>query len=1289
MAVKNVSIALERFSTFGDLLKYLRRREGLTQRELSIAVGYSDTQISRLEQNERMPDLATLTARFLPVLHVEDQPEIVEKLLDLAATMRREDAPAVGLPPYKGLQYFDETDAELFFGREALTAQLLDQLYARLESGQRFLAVIGASGSGKSSLARAGLIPALRWQPASSGWPVLVMTPSAHPLEALAAALQRELRQSTPARKIADELARDPQALSEYLKRVCQTSGAAHTILISDQFEELFTLCRSETERAGFVESLMDASLRQDGEALIVIVMRADFYAHCAGFNRLRQALAQHQEYIGPMRDEELRRAIEAPAQRGHWELEPGTVELLLHDIGADAGHTPEPGALPLLSHALLATWQRRRGRVMTLSGYTASGGVRGAIAETAEAVFYDQLEPEQREIARKIFLRLTELGGDASIADTRRRVGIGELELMPNNREDVQEVIQALADARLITTDRDSAEVAHEALIREWPTLRGWLEEDREGLRLQRRLTESAQEWDALDRDPELLYRGARLAQAIEWFEAHPDDVNRLEQDFLEASQAFQQKENSEREAQRQNELEAAKRLAETERARAEEQLQSSQKLRRRAVFLTAALFALGIVAAAALLFWRQAMEANRLASSRELAAAAVSQLPVDPERSALLAMQALDDADTLEARNALHQAIPQLHLLLNIPAHAGGVPDTAWSPDGERIATMGARGDVNVWEAGTGELLLTLDGGLEEAGAALAFSPDGTTLAASWATQVVLWDLRTGEVISRLTGKPVGASVGYNLGVGQIGFSPDGGRLAVANLNGSCEVWDLANRTKALSLPSEGQPAKAIAFSPDGRRLATAGDDGIVRIWDAAAGTQIQALPLGGVIHSVAFSSDGSFLGAASEDGGIKIWDAATGMVVTSPPRQSGLYDIAFMPDGRFVTAGQDGTARVWDSATGEQLLVLAGPTSTVISVAGSPDGRRIASGAYDGSLRIWDAGPGRELLTIQAHDGIVWETVFSPDGKRIASAGVDGRVKLWEAETGRQQPALAGGAQGEGFSSLATSADGTRLAAGSVSGTILVWDSGSGEQTARLSGHTNMVVGLAFSPDGKRLASAAWDGTAKVWDLAAGEEITTFRGHKPAALVTGIVFTPDGKTVITGADDQFVYQWDATSGAIVRAYPGDGKEIYGVAVSADGRLLAAGDQDGSICLWSVASGEQLRKFPAHAGLILRLAFNQDGSQLASAGFDRLAKIWDVKTGAELFSLYGNASNVFGVSFDPDGNRLATAGADGTVRTYTLQLEALIDLARIRLTRTLTQEECQKYLHITACPR
>jgi hypothetical protein len=430
--------------------------------------------------------------------------------MELAADVRREDAPALGLPPFKGLLYFDEADADLFFGREALTARLIERLAAGIEAGERFLSVVGASGSGKSSVVRAGLIPALRWRSHSADWLIHVLTPTARPLEALAANLTQEVESVTAAATLADDLARDPRSLQLFVKRTLPVRGDARVLLVVDQFEELFTLCRSHTERSAFVNNLLAAAFEPGGPTIVVIALRADFYAHCADLADLRRAPARHQEYIGPMTPEELCQAIEEPARRGHWEFEPGLTDLLLHDVG------DEPGALPLLSHALLATWQRRRGRALTLSGYLASGGVRGAIAETAEAVFKDQLDQEQRAIARQIFLRLTELGEGTQ--DTRRRAALIELVPNPQLRPSVESVLKTLADARLITTSEDVAEVAHEALIREWPTLREWLADDREGLRLHRHLTEAAQEWERLDRDRDLLYRGVRLAQAAEW---------------------------------------------------------------------------------------------------------------------------------------------------------------------------------------------------------------------------------------------------------------------------------------------------------------------------------------------------------------------------------------------------------------------------------------------------------------------------------------------------------------------------------------------------------------------------------------------------------------------------------------------------------------------------------------------------------------------------------------------------------------------------------------------------
>jgi hypothetical protein len=387
------------------------------------------------------------------------------------------------------------------------------------------LAVVGASGSGKSSVVRAGLIPALQQgQPLADGtkppkgsdrWLMHVITPTARPLESLAASLTRASESVTATATLIDDLAKDTRSLHLYARRLLSLPGSGdRLVLVVDQFEELFALCKDKTQRKAFVDALLAAACPEadvpcspaNSVVTVVLTLRADFYANCAEFDNLRSALQDYQRYIGAMSEAELRRAIEEPARLGGWELEPGLVDVLLQDVG------DEPGALPLLSHALLETWKRRRGRTLTLAGYAASGRVQGAIAKTADDVYGHDLTPEQQAIARNIFLRLTELGEGAQ--DTRRRVTLSELIPQDESAEEVQAVLQKLADRRLVTTYEGEAEVAHEALIREWPALRGWLEEDREALRVERRLGEAAHEWEDSGCDESYLYRGAQLGR-------------------------------------------------------------------------------------------------------------------------------------------------------------------------------------------------------------------------------------------------------------------------------------------------------------------------------------------------------------------------------------------------------------------------------------------------------------------------------------------------------------------------------------------------------------------------------------------------------------------------------------------------------------------------------------------------------------------------------------------------------------------------------------------------------
>lgn len=463
--------------------------------------------------------------------------------------------PEPGDPPYQGLQYFSERDAGRFFGREGLTARVIGRLQRT-----RFLAVIGASGSGKSSLLRAGIVPALKSgnrlvdgslpPTGSSNWLYRVFTPGAHPLDALSAALSQ--KESLPSRlsSLHDELSHDPRSLALAAQALLVQGGNSHLFLVVDQLEEIFTQARSSEERQTFIDALVTASGSDDQQPVSVIVcLRADFYAQVAQFDNLRDLISQHQEFIGAMSRAELVDAIVGPLNQGGWRIQEGLVKVILDDVGY------EPGSLPLLSHALLETWKRRRGRTLTLSGYVDCGGVEGAIRETAEAVFRQRLTPSQQAIARLIFLHLAALSEDAQ--DTRRRASFSELITRSTDEPTIQAVVNILVDARLVTTstiqpdDTKVVEIAHESLIREWPTLREWLSKDRQGLLLHQQLAEAAEDWGREGQDPGLLYRGKRLAQIQEWA-GIPDNsglISRQEDDFIQASE-LNAKQEQEKEA-------------------------------------------------------------------------------------------------------------------------------------------------------------------------------------------------------------------------------------------------------------------------------------------------------------------------------------------------------------------------------------------------------------------------------------------------------------------------------------------------------------------------------------------------------------------------------------------------------------------------------------------------------------------------------------------------------------------------------------------------------------------
>lgn len=1181
------------------------------------------------------------------------------------------EAPTPGEPPFKGLQYFDEIDSDLFFGRELLTAKLVN----RLRETEFLSVVIGASGSGKSSLVRAGLIPALKkgellpdgTKPpeGSSDWRVHVITPTAHPLQALATELTRESESVTATATLMDDLMQDPRSLTIFLAR---QNPRQHTLLVLDQFEELFTLCRDEFEREAFIDNLLMIFNQSEGNTTLILTLRADFYAHLAQYPELREAVAKQQEYIGPMTTEELRRAIEEPAKRGHWVFEPGLVDLILRDVG------DEPGALPLLSHALLETWKRRAGHTLTLKGYADAGGVRGAIAHTAESV-YQNLSSEEQTIARNILLRLTELGEGTE--DTRRRASFDELVSHAEDAGEARSVLNTLAEARLVTLGEDTAEVAHEALIREWPTLREWLNQDRESLRLHRHLTEAAHEWELLERDAGALYRGSHLAQAREWAILHPNSLNAGEIAFLDASNELEQHEAREREEQQRRELEAAQKLAET-------QSRAAKQLRRRAIFLTGA-FALAIILAGFALFF-----GNQANQNAQKAQAASTQAIADFTRSEAqrLAVEGnnlrLSNADPnlialLTVRSLNMQYTPAgdaaLTSLTTLPApprvlkgHTGEVWDIAFSPDGKYLATNGSTDKTTrLWDFATGETIRIFSGHTAEV-SGVAFSPDGKyLLTGSYDRTARLWDVASGQTVQIFTGQ-------INK-IENVAFSPDGRNIITAG-NDEARVWDVATGKTIHILSVDGKFLFfRVAYSPDGKYILTAIADGTARLWDATTGEQVQVFNHPDAVDGVAFSPDGKTIATSSGDHKARLWDIATGQIIREfVGHHADFNDTRFSPDGQLLITGNlDHTVRLWDVATGKTLRVFGGITTAVQAALFSPDGKFVVTTNRNLAL-IWSlqTSPGGMVFT--GHNKPVRKASFSPDGKWVVTASDDGAARIWDSANGQTLMILRG--HTAGVEDAVFSPDGKTVLTASFDKTARLWDIATGKELRRFEGHTDELTKAIFSPDGKYIVTTSFDGTARVWETQTGKTIVIYTNQSPGQLIRA-AFSPDGKTVATTGQDHTARIWDPMTGKDLMIFKGHTDIVTGVAFSPDGKYLLTASWDGTVRLWDVASGDQVRQFAGHTGTVYGAAFSPDGKYVLTSGADRTARLWDAQTGQELRRFAGHADDVRYVAFSPDGKHILTASQDGTARLWLTDLQDTILAVCALLTRDLTPDE------------
>ena len=1038
--------------------------------------------------------------------------------------------------PFKGLAPFEPADAEFFFGRE----RLVEELLGRLEDVP-FLALVGASGSGKSSLLRAGLLPALDRD---------------HVL----------VRPGEP-----------------------QPFAGTENVFAVDQFEELFGAEVSEDERAGFVTALVERAWDPERRALLIIALRADFFVQLARYPELADLVGPNHVLLGPMSTSELRRTIEGPSERVGLEAEPELVDTLVDDVAG------ELGGLPLLSTALVDLWEKRDGRTLTLAAYARSGGVRGAVGRHAEAAFRS-LDADDRLVARRVLLRL--VGGEEAL--TRRRVTRAELDADEDER--VSRVLSVLTERRLLVADGDSVELIHEALLQQWPRLRSWLEEDTQGRLLQLRLATAAAEWQASGREPGELYRGARLATAVEWADsAGAGTLNRLERDFLHESRRAS--------------------------ARATRRLR--MLLAAALVLLVAALAAGGVALAARSSADHQAASA----SAERLGAQALIQPPLD--LSLLLAREAVNLDDSLATRGYLLAALVRAPAAIAI-AHEGGgsVYDEALSPDGRTLAVRGKDGNIAFFDART----MNRSGGaplrdsqisffaLPSPQHALAYSPDGRTLAVGSTDgfNALL------ELVPRGASKARVEVHSMNATIPDLAFSPDGQTLATGETRSGSEIPRreiiVLRNARSGAAERSSQPivnGRLVGYTPDGRYLlVTTGGrtsellrartlemvrtfrhgepaalaprgslaafghgDGSVTFLDLTTGKETTLSGrTGSNVDSLGFDADGETLATGDDDGTIGIWDVhARALSDVYTGHSAGVNAVAFSPDGRTLYSGSyDGSAIAWDvSGTrrlGRPFPLAPGSSPSSFQSDVSPDGSRFATSPGPNEVQVWNSATRTVVRDLRGPVGDTHDIRFSPDGRLVGVAGTEHAV-VWDVRTRKVTRAFpVGSAMTGGSNTVAFTPDGRVLAVQGAKSAIRLYNLRTGEQVLRLPGNRGTPQDLDFSPDGTMLASATLAGEVELWDARTGKSLARVSNGSSAQAFdydSAVRFSPDGKLLAIGDTSGNVVLWDvAKRRPVGRPLAGQNVSVHTVDFDPSGRTLVTMSSDGNLRLWDVAT-------------------------------------------------------------------------------------------------------------------
>jgi WD40 repeat protein len=1145
-----------------------------------------------------------------------------QALLDDLLSLRRAAVPEASphATPYRYLESFTEADEACFFGRNAEIMRLRQMVGAR-----PLVAVVGASGAGKTSLVMAGLVPSLRRS--GERWCAVRLRPGSDPIHSL--------RQALGIR--ADDLAERPGQAGAAARSWCASHPGERLLVFVDQMEEVYTHGAGRIASHAFTAALLSMTDDSAEGCRVILAVREDFLSRFSA--DLRDRLLSSMLVVVAPDAEGLAEALRRPAQRWGFDLEEGLAEKAARTLEG------EVAPLPILQLAASRLWEKRdvARRLLTAAALQELGGLTGVLSKHADAVLRRLDGQEDIEIARSLHCRLVTAEG------TKREVEVRELLSEVRDPERAERVLRQLVEGRLLTASRgprgEQVELAHESLIEGWSRLRLWLDEDREQRRFRELLLQAARHWAEGGRPGDSLWRGDQLDEALRWRRHFGEELSEAERAFLDAARAVRER-----------------------------------AWRRRRWWLTAGLVVTAATVVGALIAARVYRAEARAARRQAILQTATSAR--DPLLSALLLME-LGPPEPAGALDVGYRIAAE-PLPIAVLRHEGVIYDASFSRDGTRIATASADGTVRVFQADGGGDPVVLRGPTDRV-FRVAFSPDGSLVAgASWDGTARIWraDGTGSPVVLRghtdvvmsvdfspdgrrlVTGSIDGSAriwsvdgvgepivlAGHDNTVHEARFSPDGMLIGTVSQDATARIWHADGRGESILLRGHARQILRGMWSPDGSRFVTQSSDATARVWRKdGAGTPVVLAGHALQLSAVAWSRDGARIATGSLDGTARVWNAdGSGEPMVLAGHEGAVTSTEFSPDGSLVLTGSDdGTARLWQLDTPGAVTILRGDGGRVSRAVFSPDGQLVVAATRGGSARVWKVfGPVDPVRTIPGDREKILGLHLPPDGTRVLA--VAERDGIWEWPIAAHDGRLVVAEQRLLFAVFDPA--GTRVLTVRRDGRARLSRTDGTDREPFLPPEELQVASACFSNDGARVAVGYADGSVRVWPADGSGAPLVLEGRGSAALFVG--FTPDRSMLVRATLDGSLTVWRLDRPGEAVSVPAHRGPIRSMAIARDGQRLATVSVDGSTRIWGLPTLSLLQAFVGEVPL-LDVAWSPDGTLIATTSSDRLATIRRADGSGTPVVLRGHQEWLWG-SFTPDGRRLVTNSQDGTVRVW-----------------------------------